>query len=917
MRSYLQWIVGLWIAIIGIHANAKSHNVLFIAIDDLRVQLGCYGDTEVLSPNIDRLAARGTLFEHAYCQQTVCNPSRASVLTGMRPDTIRVWDLPTHFRQNRPDVVTLPQLFKHNGYHAQCVGKIFHNWRQDAYKGDPDSWSVPSVLHYNSHANDKPQISGDLPPNLASGRGGIECRDVPDNAYFDGRVADTAVETLREISQRKQPFFLAVGFWKPHTPFNAPKKYWDLYQRDKVPTPKHVNPPSGVPEIALTSARYKGGADSPELSEMHHGHLATISYMDAQIGRVLDELDTLGLRDDTIIVLWSDHGLHLGEHGLTRKTTAFELDAHVPMIISSPDHKAGQRTDALVELLDVYPTLADLCELNAPSEVEGTSLVPLLDDPDTNVKSVAMTQAARPNYPRGQIPTTMGYSMRTERYRFTQWRNFQTQQVDATELYDHHNDPLETTNLAATDSHQQTVKALSEQLGQILPSGDHSQTTASRPNIVFIMADDLGYGDLGCYGQEFIETPNIDRLAREGIRYTQAYAGGPVCTASRAVLMTGLHNGHAPARDNVPHYRTYLQDDDLTVAEQLKKAGYRCGGVGKWSLGDAGTVGRATNQGFDRWFGYLNQDHAHYYFTEYLDDDEGQLRLDGNSESRTHYSHDLLTDRALKFIDDKADDDRPFFLYAAYTLPHFSSPHEDPHGLAVPTTQPYSKHDWSDQAKKYAAMIHRLDLDVGRIVNRIEAQGIRNETLIVFTSDNGGHKKVDERFTTNGPLRGYKRDLTEGGIRVPFIASWPQTIPTNLTSEQVIAFQDMLPTFSQLAAVDVPENCDGISILGSLKGGKLADRDEPLYWDYGHCRTRYDQAVRLDRWKGIRLGVNSAIQLYDLSSDIGETLDVAPEHPEIVQQISEIMATAVTPHDAYPIGQVYRGKPIWKPETQR
>ncbi|MCA9068576.1 MAG: sulfatase-like hydrolase/transferase, partial [Planctomycetaceae bacterium] len=241
-----------------------------------------------------------------------------------------------------------------------------------------------------------------------------------------------------------------------------------------------------------------------------------------------------------------------------------------------------------------------------------------------------------------------------------------------------------------------------------------SGETPSRPNIIFIMADDLGYGDLGCYGQPSIETPHIDRLAARGIRFTQAYAGSTVCAASRAVLMTGRHNGHAPARDNVPHYLSYLQENDVTLAEVLKQAGYRCGGVGKWSLGDAGTVGRATNQGFDMWFGYLNQDHAHYYFTEYLDDNEKRLELTGNSQSRKHYSHDLLTERALKFV--RESQAQPFFLYAAYTLPHFSAKEEDPHGLAVPSTDPYSQRGWDAKSKKYAAMIHRLDRDVGRIV---------------------------------------------------------------------------------------------------------------------------------------------------------------------------------------------------------
>lgn len=442
--------------------EAKPPNVLFITVDDLRVELGCYGSSHVKSPNIDRLAARGTMFDRAYCQQTVCNVSRASMLTGLRPDTLRVWDLFTHFREHLPNAVTLPQLFKRNGYHSQCVGKIFHNWRQDTWKGDPASWSVPSVLHYNSHYNDKPMVDGKLPPSLASGPRGIECRDVPDNAYFDGRIADTAIQALRKVAADEKPFFLAVGFWKPHTPFNAPKKYWDLYDRDRVPVPKHLSPPKDVPEIAMTDARYNGAAKPDELRTMHHGHLAAISYLDAQVGKVLDELNKLGLRDNTVIVFVSDHGLHLGEHGLTRKTTVFELDAQVPLIISAPGH-AGQRTRSLVELLDIYPTVAELCGLKPPAELKGQSLVASLSDAKQSVRKAALTQTPRPNYPRGHLPSTMGYSIRTERYRYTEWRDFRTGRVRARELYDHNSDPLETINVAKHAS-----RRLMDQLGKHL-----------------------------------------------------------------------------------------------------------------------------------------------------------------------------------------------------------------------------------------------------------------------------------------------------------------------------------------------------------------------------------------------------------------------------------------------------------------
>ena len=448
--------------------RATKPNVLFIAVDDLRVELGSYGSRHVKSPHIDRLAERGMLFERAYCQQTVCNPSRASLLTGLRPDTLRVWDLPTHFRDHLPTVVTLPQFFKQRGYFTQGVGKIFHNWRQDRWKGDPASWSVPAVLHYNSHGKDKPVVNGAPPPNLASGRGGLECRDVPDEAYFDGRVAAAAVAALREASQRKGPFFLAVGFWKPHTPFNAPKKYWDLYGRARVPVPARVIPPLDVPEIALTKDRYRDGAASAYLRELHHGHLAAISYLDAQVGKVLTELDALGLREDTVVVFWSDHGLHLGEHGLTRKTTVFELDAAVPLIISAPGFPAGRRTRSLVELLDIFPTLVELCGFDGPSGLEGVSLVPVLSDPHVGVKTVALTQTPRPNYLRGRQPEIMGYSIRAGDYRYTEWRDFKTGEIRARELYDHRDDPGETKNVAADKDRGPTIRRFSGLLREAL-----------------------------------------------------------------------------------------------------------------------------------------------------------------------------------------------------------------------------------------------------------------------------------------------------------------------------------------------------------------------------------------------------------------------------------------------------------------
>ena len=456
---------------------AEKPNVLFIAVDDMRVELGCYGDRQILSPNIDRLASRGTLFDRAYCQQAVCNPSRASLMTGLRLDTLDIWDLPTHFRERKPDAVTLPQLFKQHGYFTQNIGKIYHNWRQDDYKGDPASWSVPAVLHYNSHGNDVAQVEGPLPPDL-SDVPKCEIRDVPDNAYFDGRVAEKAVAALKELNAKDQPFFLAVGFWKPHAHFNAPKKYWDLYKRENISPPKNPIPPKNVPELALHDGReirrdFKDRPDgTPTAADtlaIRHGYYAGISYVDAQVGKVIDELDRLGIKENTIIVFWSDHGYHLGEHGLWAKTSNFELDARVPLIIRVPNHKPGQKTKSLVELLDLYPTLAELCNLPVPKELEGKSLRPILADPQATVKDAALTQHPRPAYsPAGKNPEAMGYSIRTDRYRYTEWRKFKSKEILARELYDHQTDPDETKNLAEEEAREKTIQSLHGQLSRLI-----------------------------------------------------------------------------------------------------------------------------------------------------------------------------------------------------------------------------------------------------------------------------------------------------------------------------------------------------------------------------------------------------------------------------------------------------------------
>jgi len=462
----------LAILFLAVAATAASRpNVIFMVADDFRAELASYG-SPAHTPNLDRLAKRSLQFDRAYAQQAVCNPSRSSFLTGRRPDTLKVWNNSTHFRDGAagPDVMTIPLWFKEHGYDTRCVGKIFHNWHTKVH-GDPRSWSAPEFLHYANHGDDDAQVKGEMPPNFATtttgfgyAKNGIcECRDVPDEAYYDGRVAAEAVRVLGELRSKAEPFFLAVGFWKPHAPFNAPKKYWDLYDRAKLPPLDEHNAPRpvGAPDIAFhNSSEVLGPPDKratltpAAAAEMRHGYFANISYMDAQLGKVLDALDASGIADRTVVVFTADHGYHIGEHTLWGKTSNFELDARVPFFLAAPGMKAaGKRTASPTELLDLFPTFVALCGLPKPDGLEGTSLAPLLADPSLRLKPASFTQHPRPAYydrePSKQ-PAVMGVSIRTARVRYTEWRDWKTGEPVARELYDGISDPNEMRN--AVDS---------------------------------------------------------------------------------------------------------------------------------------------------------------------------------------------------------------------------------------------------------------------------------------------------------------------------------------------------------------------------------------------------------------------------------------------------------------------------------
>ena len=506
----------------------KKPNILFIAVDDLRPELGCYGSEVAVTPNLDKLASEGLLFDRTYCQQAICSPSRASLMTGARPETINVWENYTYFRDENPDIITLPQHFRANGYETVYCGKIFH--KRD-FADHPKSWSrEPATDQLDIK---KPQLIGGYadPKNVkifqeeqaavkakygnnhhyALGRGpAYESYDVPDHTYIDGYHTELAIATMKDMQEKgEKPFFLGLGFKLPHLDFIAPKKYWDLYDPEKIPLATQTeDPDAGAAmglhasfELRVRAGIPKYGPIEEDLARtLKHAYLASVSYVDAQVGKMIAALEEAGLREKTIIIFWSDHGWHLGDMGVWGKATNYEIATRVPMMLwtpDMPDKNRGKKTEALVELVDMYPTLCDLAGIDKPQHLEGHSMMPLLENPDLPWKQAAFSQypnpalrewAANPITPEmrelffGPLIRDveqkiiqqqgekwdrdiyenhlMGYSMRTDNYRIVIWKNRNTPDADPlfVELFDHKNDPTETKNVA--EENPEIVKQL-------------------------------------------------------------------------------------------------------------------------------------------------------------------------------------------------------------------------------------------------------------------------------------------------------------------------------------------------------------------------------------------------------------------------------------------------------------------------
>jgi arylsulfatase A-like enzyme len=483
-------------------------NVLFIFSDDLRPELGCYGCKHIRSPNIDRLAAMGAHFDKCYVQVAVCNPSRASMLTGKRPDELGVWGLDKHFRESNPDAVTLPQHFMAHGYHTAAIGKIYHN-----DKLDPASWSEPRLLvpgfpydpdcvYLDNHELEwLEQRKNELRGTEAERRrvdqfgywylkaGATEMPDVPDDAYYDGAQTDLAIEKIGELTKQDQPFFFGLGYYRPHLPFNVPKKYWDLYDREAIGLAEFDMPPLGAPPVAMNSMKelrgYRDFADCkpPGEGKLHpehakllrHGYFASVSYIDAQIGKVLDRLEALNILDNTIIVLWGDNGWKLGDYGSWGKMTNYEMDTRVPLIVKPPgsstpgsSHAANEGKNArqqIVESVDIYPTLCDLAGLPMPEGLAGQSFAEQVGDREKPGKQAAYSQFLRYGFWLNEGDReAMGYTVRTKDWRYVEWFYSDSDQCIAKELYDITSQGLEQENLVGRAEHAETERDLADKL---------------------------------------------------------------------------------------------------------------------------------------------------------------------------------------------------------------------------------------------------------------------------------------------------------------------------------------------------------------------------------------------------------------------------------------------------------------------
>jgi arylsulfatase A-like enzyme len=894
-------------------------NIVLIVADDLGWRdAGFMGSDFYETPSLDRLAAQGMVFSDAYANAANCAPSRAALMSGQYGPRTGVYTVGSPNRGkavNRKiltipnsitlesEVVTLAESLRDAGYATGMMGK-WHLGADD--KRSPLGQGFDVNIGGNQAGHPKSYFSPYKNPDIVDGAEG---------EYLTDRLTDEAISFVR--ANKEGPFFLYLPSYAVHTPLQPKPSLLEKYQ----------NKPSGERH---TNARYA----------------AMVEAMDTNVGRLIDAIDGAGLGENTLVVFTSDNG------GLGRVTTMdplrgskgmfYEGGIRVPMIARLPGMiEAGSTCNEPVIGVDLYPTLVEVAGATVPSgqPLDGVSLVGLLQG-----KRSLAPRALFWHFPAylesgGVVKDRPWRTTPCGAIRMGPWKLIEYFEDGKVELYNLKTDIGERTDLAAIrpevrDRLYRAMTAWRDEVNAPVPREpnpkykqrsetslvpqweprpitDRPAAATGAPNIVYILADDLGYAELGCYGQTKIATPNIDRLAARGMRFTQHYSGSAVCAPARGVLMTGYHTGHSYVRNNrgLPNAESQqpIPAEVVTVGELMQGLGYQTACIGKWGLGGLENEGHPNDQGFDHWFGYLDQRHAHTHYPDYLWRNRDRVEIPGNRGGRREaYSQDLLTAEALAFID-RRDERRPFFLYLPYIIPHVSLDVTEA-SLALytgrwPETPFAGGHYSANETPRaaYAAMVSHMDRDVGKIMALLDEKGLADNTLVIFASDNGPtfNGGADSKFFESaGPYRGLKGSLFEGGIRVPMIARWPGTIAAGSETNLASAFEDVLPTLVEIGGGQPPAGIDGLSMVPTLTGvGEQAQHDV-LYWELGS-----KQAVRAGRWKLVRVtdrkGKTTAM-LFDIEADERETNDLADDRPDVLERLIEIARKSRTVSKVYP-----------------
>ena len=855
---------------------AEKPNVLFIAIDDLRPELGCYGEKAIRSPNIDKLASAGVVFERAYCQLAVCNPSRVSIMTGLRPDSTKVWDLATRFRHTIPDAVTLPQQFMKHGYHAVSHGKVFHNpWPDNQSWSEPHAWPEESSLWSDkakqrlAEYREKMRVDGRSESQINRIRAqATEVVNTPDHKHIDGAIAEQALAAMKRLAKQDKPFFLAAGFIRPHLPFVVPRKYWELYDANAIPASPNPSLPKNSPSFAMntmyelrdyfdfdgTPPPDQGSLTQAQQRRLKHGYYASVSFIDSLVGRLLSELESLDLADNTIVVLWGDHGWKLGEHNSWCKQTNYEIDARVPLIIRVPNAKAnGQKTEALVELVDVYPTLCELARLPVSEHLDGRSMVPLLSNARQPWKQAAFSQFRRQD---GRVQL-MGYSMRTDRYRYIEWQDRRTREVVAAELYDHVNDPNENTNIAGASEYKDRLTKLSRQMWAELPKPPkYTPPKPRRPRVTF-----HNHGDVPLTlfwitpdgeehkkgviepGRQIPQTTILGHRFRvrgpDGFKKTfEVKKQRQTFKVKHEPTTTGQNEDRRPnivfcmaddwswphagilgdpvvetphfdriARQGVLFENAFVSTPSCTPSRLSILTGQH-----HWRLQEGDSLGGSLREEFD-------------VYTEMLQKAGYRVGRFGKGvwpSKHTFRKRDSFGERFRSFDEFLKDrkPDEPFCYWHGGQDPH--RPYELGVGaksgirlskVKVPACLPDHEMVRSDVAD-YLLEVQRFDREVGEIVARLKSIGELDNTIIVVSGDNGM------------PFPRCKATLYDQGTRVPLAIRWGSKAPGRRRVTGFVSLCDLAPTFLEAAGLKPSRQMTGRSLIPVLTS-ETSGRTDP------------------------------------------------------------------------------------------